>query len=104
MTQSPLMIPSSTLQSIQAHCSMISLTLSLSHARTHARTHCRIPGFLESDEQGAMQRLCDAFLERDGEAVVEACGDIVFRTMETDVSSLSLFLCYAYSIYSGTPL
>ena len=88
MTQSPLMIPSSMLQSIQAHCSMISLTLSLSH--THTYTHCRIPGFLESDEQGAMQRLCDAFLERDGEAVVEACGDVVFRTMETDVSALSL--------------
>ena len=45
----------------------------------------RIPGFLESDEQSALQRLCDAFFERDGEAVVAACGDIVFRSMETDV-------------------
>ena len=33
-----------------------------------------------------MQKLCDAFHERDGELVVEACGNVVFRTMETDVS------------------
>ena len=45
----------------------------------------RIPGFLESDERPAMQRLCDAFQERDGDAVVEACGDVVFRSLETDV-------------------
>ena len=50
----------------------------------------RIPGFLESDERPAMERLCDAFQERDGDAVVEACGGVVFRSMETDVrTSLS---------------
>lgn len=45
----------------------------------------RIPGFLESDECGALQKLCDSFVERDGEAVAEACGNVVFRAMETDV-------------------
>ena len=63
---------------------------------------CRIPGFLESDERPAMQRLCDAFLERDGDAVVEACGDIVFRSMATDVSfSLSHPLLSLFLFFSG---
>ena len=53
--------------------------------RMPAITAVRIPGFLESDEGSVLQRLCNSFCERDGEAVVEACGNIVFRAMETDV-------------------
>ena len=49
---------------------------------------------MESDEAAALQRLCDAFSERDGEEVVEACGDVVFRTMETDVrASVCVCVC-----------
>lgn len=40
---------------------------------------------MESDECVALQKLCDSFVERDGEAVAEACGNVVFRAMETDV-------------------
>ena len=32
-----------------------------------------------------LERLCEAFSERDGEAVTEACSDIVFRSMDSDV-------------------
>jgi hypothetical protein len=62
----------------------------------------KIPGFLESDECPAMQRLCDAFQERDGDAVVEACGDVVFRSMETDVAKLALDLKKKFEYSSPT--
>ncbi|CAI8015532.1 Gamma-soluble NSF attachment protein [Geodia barretti] len=62
----------------------------------------KIPGFLESDERPAMERLCDAFQERDGDAVVEACGGVVFRSMETDVAKLALDLKKKFEYSSPT--
>ena len=45
----------------------------------------RVPGFLDSDEAPLLERLIEAYRERDSEILEQCCNDAVFRSMDTEV-------------------
>ena len=49
----------------------------------------RVPGFLDSDEAPLLERLIEAYRERDSEALEQCCNNAVFRSMDTEVLAQS---------------
>lgn len=45
----------------------------------------RVPGFLDSDEAPLLERLIEAYREKDSDALEQCCNDAVFRSMDTEV-------------------
>ena len=47
--------------------------------------HCSIPGFADSDEAPALDRLIETYQEREEEEFHECCDNAVFKTMDNEV-------------------
>ena len=47
----------------------------------------RVPGFLDSDEAPLLERLIEAYREKDSDALEQCCNDAVFRSMDTEVQA-----------------
>ena len=48
----------------------------------------RVPGFLDSDEAPLLERLIEAYREKDSDALEQCCNSAVFRSMDTEVQAL----------------
>ena len=47
----------------------------------------RVPGFLDSDEAPLLERLIEAYREKDSDALEQCCNNAVFRSMDTEVQA-----------------
>ena len=46
---------------------------------------CSIPGFVDSDEAPALDKLIETYQDREEEEFHECCDDAVFKTMDNEV-------------------
>lgn len=49
---------------------------------------CSIPGFADSDEAPALDRLIETYQDREEEEFHECCDNAVFKTMDNEVQKL----------------
>jgi len=56
----------------------------------------RVPGFMDSDEAPVLERLIDAYRERDSDAMRECCDSAVFRSMDNEVCCPHLLTNYSF--------
>lgn len=50
---------------------------------------CSIPGFVDSDEAPALDRLIETYQDREEEEFHECCDNAVFKTLDNEVKSYS---------------
>ena len=55
----------------------------------------RVPGFLDSDEAPLLERLIEAYREKDSDALEQCCNDAVFRSMDTEVQAQPYTLTFS---------
>lgn len=55
---------------------------------SHLHCMCSIPGFADSDEAPALDRLIETYQDREEEEFHECCDNAVFKTMDNEVQKL----------------